>query len=96
MRLSKKEFKQMSMNNVINRCEKLLSSYSYIYDDYENTNSRDSAFLIDVVRIIDTLIIPLEVYARDKSIHPGYALEKLEHAQRVLNSICKYYESKNK
>lgn len=72
----------------------ILESYKQIYDEYYETCSRDSAFLKDLTDSLLGISAVLEVYARDKQIHPNYVLEKLEFSKSMIDSVIKYYKGK--
>lgn len=73
--------------------DKLISNYITILEEYHETFSRDSAFLKDAVDSILGIQAVLEVYARDKEIHPEYVLEKIGFTKQYIDGIINYYES---
>ena len=73
--------------------ENVVNGYMYAYDEYYKTFSRDSAFLKDATDAIIGIASVLEVYSRDGSIHPSYAVEKLSMSKRMIESALDYYKS---
>lgn len=73
--------------------ENVVNGYMYAYDEYYKTFSRDSAFLKDATDAIIGIASVLEVYSRDGSIHPKYAVEKLSMSKRMIESALNYYKS---
>lgn len=71
----------------------LIINYIKILKEYHETGSRDSAFLKDAVDSILGIQAVLEVYARDKEIHPEYAIEKLSFTKRYIEGAIDYYKS---
>lgn len=66
-----------------------------VWDEYYETSSRDSAFLKDLVDSLIGISSVLEVYVRDKYIHPDYALEKLKSSKSYIDAAIRYYEIKS-
>ena len=73
--------------------EDIVNGYMYVYDEYYKTFSRDSAFLKDATDAIIGIASVLEIYSRDGSIHPEYAVEKLSMSKRMIESALGYYKS---
>ena len=73
--------------------ENVVNGYMYVYNEYYKTFSRDSAFLKDATDAIIGIASVLEVYSRDGSIHPKYAVEKLSMSKRMIESALDYYKS---
>ena len=73
--------------------ENVVNGYMYVYNEYYKTFSRDSAFLKDATDAIIGIASVLEVYSRDGSIHPKYAVEKLSVSKRLIESALDYYKS---
>ena len=86
--------RELTKRGLERELNKVLENYMIIYDEYYETMSRDSAFLKDLADSILGISACLEVYARDKYIHPSYALEKLESSRSYINSCIDYYENK--
>ena len=84
----------LTLQNLDMNLARILDSYMIIWDEYYETHSRDSAFLKDLADAIIGIEAVLEVYARDKYIHPEYALEKLNFSKSYIESVIKYYENK--
>ena len=90
-----KDFRrEMTKNSLEKDLNKILNYYMKIYDEYYETGSRDSAFLKDLVDSLIGISAVLEVYVRNKGIHPSYALEKLNSSKSYIDSCIKYFESK--
>ena len=70
--------------------ENVVNGYMYVYNEYYKTFSRDSAFLKDATDAIIGIASVLEVYSRDGSIHPKYAVEKLSMSKRMIESALDY------
>lgn len=88
--------RELTKNSLSRELNKILENYMAVYDEYYETGSRDSAFLKDLVDGINGISAVLEVYVRDKEIHPEYALEKLNSSQSYINATIKYFERKEK
>ena len=87
--------RQMTELDLGRELGKIKYYYMKIYDEYySDNNTRDSAFLKDLVNALKGISAVLEVYVEHKGIHPGYALEKLESSKSYINAAIKYYESK--
>lgn len=93
--MDKEFYRMLTMNGLEKELNKILNNYMVIYDEYYNTGSRDSAFLKDLVDSIKGISAILEVYVRDKKIHPNYALEKLNYSKSYIESTINYYEDKS-
>ena len=88
------DYRSMTKSKLMNECYKIINNYMKIYDEYYETGSRDSAFLKDLVDSLIGISAVLEVYVRNKGIHPSYALEKLNSSKSYIDSCIKYFESK--
>ncbi len=90
--------KTLTLNKLKRAFAEIMSDYSAIYDEYHNNNESDTDiyFLHDLVDAIKSINIVLYVYNRDKYIHPGYALEKLNNGKSIFEITMKYYEDKLK
>lgn len=87
--------RQMTELDLGRELGKIQYYYMKIYDEYySDNNTRDSAFLKDLVDALKGISAVLEVYVEHNGIHPGYALEKLESSKSYINAAIKYYESK--
>lgn len=62
--------------------------------EIDNPDNHDITFIKELVYIIEQVGIPIDVMARHKNIHPGYVLEKLNNADRILKSTISYFEGK--
>ena len=80
--------------NLDTELAKILNNYMKIFDEYYSGNtSQDCAYLKDLVDSLLGISAVLEVYGRDKKIHPAYALEKLKYSKSIIEQTIKYYES---
>lgn len=86
--------RDMTEMSLIQELGKIHDNYMSIYDEYYATGSRDSAFLKDLTDSLIGISSVLEVYARDKQIHPNYALEKLKSSKSYIDAAIRYYELK--
>ena len=86
--------REMTERGLSEELYKILTNYMIVYDEYYETGSRDSAFLKDLVDSLLGISAVLEVYVRDKQIHPSYALEKLNNSKNTIEYTIKYYEKK--
>lgn len=92
--MNKDIYRMMTMNTLEKELNKILINYMKVYDEYYETNSRDSAFLKDLVDSLQGISAVLEVYTRDNKIHPGYALEKLKWSKSYIESAINFYEER--
>lgn len=92
--LDKDFCREMTKKSLEKELNKILNYYMKIYNEYYETGSRDSAFLKDLVDSLIGISAVLEVYVRNKGIHPNYALEKLNNSKSYIDSCIKYFESK--
>ena len=60
----------------------------------DHPESNDASFIKELPNIIEQIAIPLEVFGRDKEINPGYCLQKLEHAEALLQYTIQYFKRK--
>ena len=88
--------RDMTEMSLIQELGKIHNNYMSIYDEYYETGSRDSAFLKDLTDSLIGISSVLEVYVRDKQIHPNYALEKLKSSKSYIDAAIRYYELKLK
>ena len=88
------EGRELTRMGLINETYKIVNNYMIIYAEYYETGSRDSAFLKDLTDSLLGISAVLEVYARDKQIHPNYVIEKLENSRSYINACIKFYESR--
>lgn len=85
-------YRQMTEASVMSKLINIGECYMKVYDEYYETYSRDSAFLKDLVDCLQGIEAVLDVYTRDKSIHPSYALEHLKSSKSYIDSAIRYYE----
>lgn len=88
--------RDMTEMSLIQELGKIHNNYMCVYDEYYKIGSRDSAFLKDLVDSLIGISSVLEVYVRDKHIHPDYALEKLKSSKSYIDAAIRYYELKLK
>lgn len=95
MNFSKEELKELTMESLNKSLVNIYRCYSIIYDMYHQENAdRDAVFIHDAVDAIKGIEAVLEVYTRDKHIHPGYACEKLHWSYSNIKYIHDYFENK--
>lgn len=95
MNFSKEELKELTMESLNKSLVNIYRCYSIIYDMYHEENAdRDAVFIHDAVDAIKGIEAVLEVYTRDKHIHPGYACEKLHWSYSNIKYIHDYFENK--
>lgn len=89
--------REMTKMSLSNELSKIYDNYIKVYDEYySDENTRDSAFLKDLVDSIQGISAVLEVYVEQKGIHPDYVIEKLEWSKSIIQSVINYYEHKLK
>ena len=94
--MESKELRLLTENRLNKELMNIKENYMKIYDRYySKEQSRDDAFLKDLVDMLLGLSAILEVYTQGFKIHPGYALEKLNYMESYVKSTIAYYESKN-
>ena len=97
MNFTKEELKELTMTSLNRSLLNIYNCYSIIYDMYHSDNAdRDVAFIHDLVDALKGIEAVLEVYTRDKYIHPGYACEKLHWSYSNIKYIHDYFENKLK
>lgn len=89
-------YREMTKNSLSRELNKIANNYMVIYDEYYSTSSRDSAFLKDLVESLKGISAVLEVYVREKTIHPAYAIEKITNSKSYIDSCMNYYKEKLK
>lgn len=90
--MNSRDMTEMSLTREL---RKIHDNYMCVWDEYYKTSSRDSAFLKDLVDSLIGISSVLEVYVRDKHIHPDYALEKLKSSKSYIDAAIRYYEIKS-
>lgn len=90
--MNSRDMTEMSLTRELG---KIHDNYMCVWDEYYKTSSRDSAFLKDLVDSLIGISSVLEVYVRDKHIHPDYALEKLKSSKSYIDAAIRYYEIKS-
>ena len=88
------EARELTRIGLLKETNKIVNNYMTIFDEYYETGSRDSAFLKDLTDSLLGISAVLEVYARDKQIHPNYVIKKLENSRSYINACIKFYESR--
>lgn len=91
--MNSRDLTEMSLTREL---ENIHYNYMQIWDEYYKTSSRDSAFLKDLADALIGISAVMEVYVRDKYIHPDYALEKLKSSKTYIDAAIRYYEIKLK
>ena len=81
------EFEKAVLNA---RIKKIKNNYEII----RQKDDPEAELIIDTVEATRGIEAILEVYARDGSIHPSYAVEKLDHSIVRLQWLKNYYEKK--
>lgn len=94
MNIDRNFAREMAKNKLEKELNIILNSYMEVYDEYYKIGSRDSAFLKDLVDSLLGISAVLEVYVRDKHIHPNYAVEKLKFSDSYIRSVIDFYKSK--
>ena len=95
MNFTEEELKELTMESLTRSLANIYRCYSIIYDMYHQKNAdRDAVFIHDLVDALKGIEAVLEVYTRDKYIHPGYACEKLKYSYNNIKYIYDYFESK--
>ena len=92
--MNHEQIRTLTQNSLHNELNKIETHYMNVYDEYYSKGTRDSAFLKDLVDALQGISAVLEVYVRDKNIHPNYALEKLNWSKSYIDSCIRYFESK--
>lgn len=72
------------------RIKKIKKNYEII----RQKDDEEAKLILDTVEATRGIEAILEVYARDGYIHPGYAVEKLDHSIDRLQWLKNYYEEK--
>ena len=97
MNFTDKELKDITMTSLTRSVTNIYNCYEKIYDMYHSKNcDRDAVFIHDLVDAIQGIEAVLEVYTRDKYIHPSYACEKLKYSYNNIKYIHDYFENKLK
>lgn len=94
MNIDRNFTREITKNSLSRELNNILNNYMEIYDEYYEIGSRDSAFLKDLVDSLLGISAVLEVYVRDKHIHPNYAVEKLNFSDSYIKSVINFYKSK--
>ena len=93
--MTEKDMREMTEYAVNAELAKLSDSYMAIYDlYYSDRATRDSAFLKDLMDVVKHISALLEVYTRDNTIHPNYAIEKHKNMLAIINTNIDYFERK--
>ena len=96
--MTDKELKALTMSSLNKSLDTIYTCYSKIYDMYHSDGyvDRDVYFIHDLVDSIKGIEAVLEVYTRDKHIHPSYACEKLHYSYSNIKHVHDYFENKLK
>ena len=73
------------------RCQ---TSCSNLFESSVHWERDILTFLKDLVDSLLGISAVLEVYVRDKHIHPNYAVEKLNFSDSYIRSVINFYKSK--
>lgn len=77
--------------------KKTVVSYeNIIIHELDHSEDDNLKFIKELTNIVKQLVIPVEVYARDKEIQVGYCLEKLNTAKSMLDYTINYFKGKLK
>jgi hypothetical protein len=88
---------EMDVDSLERFCAKMCRDFRRVkIFELDNPKSNDTTFIKELVNIIEQVEIPLEVFARDKEINPGYCVSKLEHAKDLLQYTINYFKKKIK
>lgn len=97
MNFTDEDLKYMTMTSLTRSLTNIYNCYSIIYDMYHSQDcDRDAVFIHDLADAIKGIEAVLEVYTRDKHIHPSYACEKLHYLYSNIKHVHDYFESKLK
>ena len=80
-------------NDLINFLDNYMIIYDRFYDKETGKNEREEMYRIK--ELADGLIgifAIFDVYAKDKYIHPDYALEKINKTKSYVDSFKTYYD----
>lgn len=88
------DWKAVTRAEWASKCDKLGRALSDIDTRNDFKYERDQAFMKDVGIVVKYIEAACEVFARDRAIHPGYAVEKLGCAATILNEVVKYFEDR--
>ena len=89
------EVRNMTAHSLHLELRNIHESYMTIYDMYYNdSNNRDTVFIKELIDSIVSISAILEVYARERVIHPDYVLEKLKRSRNIINAAMDYFERK--
>lgn len=92
--MQKIDFKEMAHNSLKDITTRIHISYLAVYDMAEDPENTDAKFIKEIANLLLPISAVMEVYTRDQYIEPAYALEKLKHAQMLLNHHIRYWEKK--
>lgn len=94
--MTEQDFRQLDIDEVNRTLQKAKSKFellAYLKDgDGDSKVSRTAEFLWELHFAIKQLLIPGEVFCRDGTIHPGYAISKLNYAKNILDTTISYFE----
>lgn len=84
--------RQLTEDGITRELMQLKDNYMKVWDEYYETGSRHSAFLKDLADSLIGICAVFEVYTRDKSIYPDYAISKLENAKSYIDENIRFFE----
>ena len=76
-------------------CNHLVNNWRIVKRmEINNPNNRDATFIKELVYAIEGAAIPINVLAEQGSIHPDYAIEKLESAKKYIDAAIGHFHNK--
>lgn len=89
------EVRNMTAHSLQFELRNIYENYMTIYDMYYNdSNNRDTVFIKELIDSIVSISAVLEVYSRERIIHPDYVLEKLKRSRNIIETTINYFERK--
>ena len=89
------EVRNMTAQSLQFELRNIYENYMTIYDMYYNdSNNRDTVFIKELIDSIVSISAVLEVYSRERIIHPDYVLEKLKRSRNIIETTINYFERK--
>lgn len=89
------EIRNMTARSLQFELRNIYENYMTIYDMYYNdSTNRDTVFIKELIDSIVSISAVLEMYARERIIHPDYVLEKLKRSKNIIETTINYFEMK--
>lgn len=89
------ELRNMTAHALHLELRNIYENYMTIYDMYYNdSNNRDTVFIKELIDSIAGISAVLDVYSRERVIHPDYVLEKLKRSKNIIETTINYFERK--